>query len=54
MPWNAGIPDHDVKIVGCGEIGHVRWQLFRIAWKEVMKRDLQQAMKAFAERVGLE
>lgn len=54
LPWNGGIADHDVKIVGCGEIGHVRWQLFRIAWREVVKRDLELAMKAYAQRVGVE
>lgn len=53
MSWEQGLSDPDVKIVVCGEIGHARWTLFQVAWREACRRDLNLALKAFADRVGV-
>lgn len=54
LPWDACIGDPTVKIIGCGEIGEVRHHLFLRAWKEVCRRDLEAALRTFADRVGVE
>lgn len=54
LPWWAAQGDHDVRVMGCGEIGAARWELFRLAWKEAARRDLDTALQAFADRVGVE
>lgn len=51
LPWDCAVGDHDVKVMGCGELGAARWALFLIAWKEAARRDLDTQLRAFAERV---
>lgn len=52
--WNEGMTDHGMKVAVCGEIGHVRHLLFWIAWEESVRRDLDEALEAFAQQVGVE
>ena len=52
LPWDALVElDRDRKIVVCGELGHVRWLLYRSVWVQVVKRDLELAL---ASRVDAE
>lgn len=53
FPWDRGVSDQHAKVVVCGEIGHMRWLLFQVAWREVVRRDLEDQLHRFAERVGV-
>ncbi len=44
----------DPRVIFCGELGHVRWVLHRVAWKIAVRRDTQKILEAFALRVGVE
>lgn len=52
--WNQGMSDPSVKIAGTGELGHARWNLFIVAWREACRRDLDTLLQGMADRVGIE
>lgn len=54
FPWDCGLNDVGMRVAVCGEIGHVRWQLFQIAWREACRRDLDMQLREFAERWNIE
>lgn len=54
FPWDEGVTDPAVRIVGCGEMGHAVWNLFLVAWREACRRDLDTLLQEFAARVGVE
>lgn len=53
FPWDCGLTDVGMRVAVTGELGHARWNLFRIAWREACWRDLDLQLRAFAERVGV-
>lgn len=54
LAWNQGASESDLRLCVCGEIGHVRWLLFRVAVREAARRDLDTLLSEFAQRVGVE
>lgn len=54
MGWRMWQFDKHARVMVCGEIGHVRWELYQTAWKAVVRREMETAIAAFAERVGVE
>lgn len=53
LRWDQVIVAEEGRMIVCGELGHVRWLLFRAAWREVVKRQFDSALAELHERVGL-
>lgn len=49
-----GMSDPSVRIAGVGEIGHARWNLFIVAWREACRRDVETLLQRMADQVGIE
>lgn len=54
LPWNGKTFDPDRKLILCGELGHIRWILFRVAARAAARHDLDTLLTSFAQRVGVE
>lgn len=54
MPWWLWQFDKASRVMVCGEIGHVRWELYQTAWRAVVRKERETALATLAERVGVE
>lgn len=54
LPWYAYQYDKMTKVCVTGEIGAVRWELTKWAYRLAMQRDLKMTLDAMARRVGVE
>lgn len=54
LPWYAWQYDKATRVCVTGEVGAVRWELVRHAFRLAVQLDMQKALEGFAHRVGIE